>query len=102
MAIYPIGPVTGGPGLNPAGLNPQVAPEKGVGNFVGMLQNALGQLNDLAQNADAVATQAASGEDVDLHQVMMAMQSATLGFDLGLQVRNKLVEAYQEIIRMQV
>ena len=67
-----------------------------------MLEHALGNLNDLAQQADAMATRAATGEDVDLHEVMLAMESAGLGFQLALQVRNKLVDAYQEISRMQV
>lgn len=74
----------------------------GVGDFPNMLKNLLGQLNDMAQQADSIATQAATGQDVDLHQLMMTMENASLGFDLSLQVRNKLVEAYLEIMKMQV
>ena len=44
----------------------------------------------------------AAGEDVDLHQVMLSMQEADIAFQLALQTRNKLVDAYQEIMRMQV
>ena len=44
----------------------------------------------------------ASGEPVELHDVMLAQERASLGFELAVQVRNKLVEAYQDIMRMQV
>jgi flagellar hook-basal body complex protein FliE len=114
MAFSPIEPVQNllagprAPQLTPVSTPAnQVTPANAAqgtedSGFVGMLQNALGQLNDLAQNADAMATRAATGEDVDLHQVVLSMQSAGLGFQLALQVRNRLVEAYQEITRMQV
>ena len=46
--------------------------------------------------------QLAAGEPVELHDVMIAMEEADLSLRLALQVRNKLVEAYQEIQRMQV
>ena len=95
MQIAPLAPAT------PTQIGP-AAETKGDTGFVGMLEHALGNLNDLAQQADAMATRAATGEDVDLHEVMLAMESAGLGFQLALQVRNKLVDAYQEISRMQV
>lgn len=103
MAINPIAAVKGPPPpINPAAAGHAVPVDKSDKGFVGMLEHALGNLNDLAQNADSVASRAAAGEDVDLHQVVLAMESAGLGFQLALQVRNKLVEAYQEISRMQV
>src|SRR5437016_3927086 len=63
-------------------------------DFPGLLKDLLGQLNTVAQTADASATAAATGQDVDLHELMMKMESASLGFDLGVQVRNRLMEAY--------
>lgn len=104
MAINPIvpNPITVGP-IAPAISSPAAtASQDAAGNFVNMLQHALGELNDLAKNADGMAAKAATGEDVDLHEVMLAMESAGLGFQLAMQVRNKLIDAYQEITRMQV
>ncbi len=71
-------------------------------SFGELVQDALEQLNRLQQEADDAATRLAIGEPVDLHDVMIAVQKADLGFQLALQVRNKLIEAYQEIMRMQV
>jgi flagellar hook-basal body complex protein FliE len=71
-------------------------------DFGQIFANAIDQLTQKEQAADQTAIQLASGKDVELHQVMLAMQEADLTFQLALQVRNKLVEAYQEIMRMQV
>jgi flagellar hook-basal body complex protein FliE len=66
----------------------------------------LGQLvNDVS--AKQVAARAAvggllSGENVSLHQAMISMQEAGLSFQLMVEVRNKLLESYQELMRMQV
>ncbi|HEY66046.1 MAG TPA: flagellar hook-basal body complex protein FliE [Caldilineae bacterium] len=74
----------------------------GGASFGELVRDALEQLNRLQQEADDAATRLALGEPVDLHDVMIAVQKADLGFQLALQVRNKLIEAYQEIMRMQV
>ena len=44
----------------------------------------------------------AAGEPIDIHEVMLNTEQASLGFSMALQVRNKLVDAYQEIMRMSV
>jgi len=74
----------------------------GGASFGELVRDALDQLNRLQQEADNATTNLITGEPVDLHDVMIAVQKADLGFQLALQVRNKLVEAYQEIMRMQV
>jgi flagellar hook-basal body complex protein FliE len=71
-------------------------------SFGQMLNNALDRLNQMEGAANEAATSLAAGEDVELHQVMLTMQEADLAFQLALQVRNKLVEAYQDVMRMQV
>lgn len=71
-------------------------------NFGQMLQNALSQLSQKENAANEVTTRLAAGEDIELHQVMLTMQEADMAFQLAMQVRNKLVEAYQEVMRMQV
>ena len=71
-------------------------------SFSTLLNQALQNVNQLHQTADADAQKLVAGEPVDIHQVMIGMEKANVAFGLTLQVRNKLVEAYQEIMRMQV
>ena len=88
-------------------LSPQSpALSGGAGNvaesFSRLLSQAMQDVNQVHQAADADANRLVSGEPVDIHQVMIGMEKANVAFGLTLQVRNKLVEAYQEIMRMQV
>ncbi|HLM99513.1 MAG TPA: flagellar hook-basal body complex protein FliE [Bryobacteraceae bacterium] len=77
------------------------APAGGTG-FQGALENAI-QSVETSQNAGAQAVDNfLSGEGGELHSTILAVQRASLSFDLFLQVRNKAVSAYQEIMRMQV
>jgi flagellar hook-basal body complex protein FliE len=71
-------------------------------SFGAFLAQAIEDLNRLHQAADADAARLAAGEPVDLHQVLIGMERANLAMGLGLQVRNKLLEAYQEVMRMTI
>ncbi|MBT9154215.1 MAG: Flagellar hook-basal body complex protein FliE [Firmicutes bacterium] len=71
-------------------------------SFSTQLSDALAQVNELQLKADELAKQLALGEIQDVHQVTVAMAQAQLSLQLAVQVRNKMVEAYQEIARMQV
>ena len=71
-------------------------------SFSSLLSQALQDVNQVHLAADADAQRLVAGEEVDIHQVMIGMEKANVAFGLTLQVRNKLVEAYQEIMRMQV
>jgi flagellar hook-basal body complex protein FliE len=62
----------------------------------------LGSVNQLAQTSDAKQRDLAMGKDVELHDVMIAAEKASVAVNLTMQVRNKLVESYQEVMRMQV
>jgi flagellar hook-basal body complex protein FliE len=83
---------------------PQVAhPAKTAGDsFASTLSDAFGQLQASQTKADQATQALASGEPIELHDVMLALEESNLTFQLGVQVRNKLVEAYQEITRMQM
>jgi len=70
--------------------------------FADVLQNAMQHLEGLQANADGAMALLASGQPVELHEVMLATEQASLGFRLALQVRTKIIEAYQEIMRTQV
>ena len=77
-------------------------PGKGDKSFASVLKQSLTEVNTMQQKADAAITALASGEKVSLHETMIAMEQADVSFRLMMQVRNKIVEAYQEILRMQV
>jgi flagellar hook-basal body complex protein FliE len=63
---------------------------------------ALNKVNATQLAAEDLAKDYALGENVEVHQVIMAAEEASLAFQLTVQIQNKLVEAYQEIMRMQV
>src|SRR5919197_1325145 len=70
--------------------------------FGDVLKQAVESLGQLGQQADASSMKLAAGEPIDIHEVMLNTEQASLGFSMALQVRNKLVDAYQEIMRMSV
>ena len=70
--------------------------------FGELLKDAVDQVNRLQDQADTLANQLASGQLNDVHQVMVAMEKASLALQLTIQVRNKVIEAYQEMMRTQV
>jgi len=71
-------------------------------DFGEMLSGAINNLAETENTANAAIADLAAGKDVDLHQVMLSMQEADIAFQVALQTRNKIVDAYQEIMRMQV
>ena len=78
------------------------AVRSGAGGFEGWMRTALGETNQLLIDADQQVTRLAMGETDNLHQVMMALDKAKVSFQLMVQVRNKLLEAYQDVLRMQI
>jgi flagellar hook-basal body complex protein FliE len=74
----------------------------GTPDFGTWLTQALGRVNGELAQADVGLQQLATGQVENLHQVMIALEEARLGMQLVTQVRNRLLEAYQEILRMQV
>jgi flagellar hook-basal body complex protein FliE len=71
-------------------------------DFSEVLKNALNKVNDSQINAENSTQQLITGEATDIHQVMLATEEAKLSLELAVQIRNKLVDAYQEIMRMQL
>ena len=76
--------------------------EKSAGSFAGMLEEAYEQMTEIHTDADQQVRKLLAGERVDLHRVMLAGEKAGLASNLMMSVRNKVVEAYQEVMRMQV
>lgn len=83
-------------------LEPKAVPGAGKSDFSAHLQNALGEVNDLQQKADQAIQQLVGEGKGDLQETMMALEKADVSFRLMMQIRNKVLEAYQEIMRMQV
>ncbi|MBT9172556.1 MAG: Flagellar hook-basal body complex protein FliE [Syntrophomonadaceae bacterium] len=77
-------------------------PPAGAADFSQMLRGALAEVNKLQQDAAEAARNLVLGEAQDVHQVMIAMEQARLAMQLTVQLRNRLVEAYQEVSRMQI
>jgi flagellar hook-basal body complex protein FliE len=94
-AEFKIDPVVGGSGATTA------APGS-PGSFGAALGNALEQLSGLQQNADAQSQALALGKSTDIAGVAMDVERANLSMQLAVQVRNKAVDAYHEIFRMQI
>lgn len=73
-----------------------------VGVFGETLSRAVGELNAIQLAAQQAAVQVANGESQDPTQAVVALQKADIAFQFALQIRNKLLEAYQELMRMPV
>ena len=71
-------------------------------SFSTFLKDALNKVNEQQVQADQLTEKLVKGENVDLHQVMIAAQKASISLQLALEVRNKVIEAYQEMMRMQI
>jgi len=93
VPISPIGP-PGAPGLSPATGSREWG-------FVETLRGAIDQAQELQTAADQSTAALVSGSGMDVHSAMIAVEKADLSFQLMMQVRSKIVAAYQEISRMQ-
>jgi flagellar hook-basal body complex protein FliE len=91
--------------ITPIGM-PQVAPAGKAagqpGQFQSALSSAIDSIESLQNNAASSVQQFLTGQNEELHTTILATQKAELAFELGLQVRNKVVDAYQEIMKMQM
>jgi flagellar hook-basal body complex protein FliE len=90
-----IGSISELPKLSP------LAPNDAGGGFSGVLSNALQQVNQLGGGAEQQIGSLLKGSNADLSTVMIAVEKADVAFQLMMQVRNKIVTAYQDIEKMQ-
>lgn len=75
---------------------------RGTGAFGGVFESAVQRLEQMRGQADDAVQKLLTGEGGELHTVALAAQRAEVAFELGLQLRNKIVSAYQEVMRMQL
>ncbi len=90
------------PGINGAipGAT-KVTPAVGE-NFGSMLGQMLSQVETANRQADSAVQGLLTGEAQDIHSVMLAVQKADLSLRMAMEIRNKLIDAYQEVMRMSV
>jgi flagellar hook-basal body complex protein FliE len=96
ISISPISAPTLPSSIQPAGQS------LSGGAFQDIFTGAIGQVESMGQHASATVEQFLAGDGEDLHTVALATQEADLAFEMFQQVRNKVVGAYQEIMKMQV
>ena len=77
-------------------------PRTAASGFQSLLTDAVARVDQVQQNAKTTVDRFLSGEDEEVHKVALAAQEAEIKFDLFLQIRNKVVSAYQEVMRMQM
>lgn len=89
-------------GIDPTPLSGAVSKTDGASAFSELFEQAVNRVNQYQQTADTAVQRFLTGEDEDLHRVAMATQKAEVSFELFLQMKNKAVQAYQEMMRLQV
>jgi flagellar hook-basal body complex protein FliE len=94
QGLPPISPVAGGQRLGETSSSSPSA-------FWDTLRTALDEVQHVQSEADQKVTQLVTGEGEDIHTAMIAVAKADLSFQLVMQVRNKIVQAYQQISQIQ-
>ena len=74
----------------------------GPGAFATLMQRGLGELNGNVGAAEKAMSDLATGKSVELHDVMISLERAQISVQTFVQVRNKLIESYQDLMRMQL
>ena len=83
-------------------INPTVTSADAQQTFANSLKDAISKVNDQQIQSDTMTEKLINGGNVDLHEVMIASQKASITINATMEVRNKVIEAYQEIMRMSV
>ena len=91
-----------GPGITDDAKGQALKLAEGQKSFGEVLSDSLREVNQLQIDADKAIEDFATGQTKNVHETMLALNKADTAFKMTMQVKNKIVEAYQEIIRMQV
>ena len=81
---------------------PEAPADTPGGSFQNLLEESLSEVNDLQHYADDMVNKLATNEVKDLHQVLAAVEEANLAFKLTMKLRDKIMEAYREVMRMSI
>ncbi len=86
-----------------AGSRSEEPPRSGGADFGSLLKQSIDQVNEIQQQANAMREAFEQGEgEMDLAQVMIAAQKSSLSFEAMVQVRNKLIDAYKDVMNMPI
>jgi flagellar hook-basal body complex protein FliE len=97
--IDPLGAIGGGAAMADLVIRPN---QPAATDFGTLLGSAVQHLNESLQSADRTLRGLAAGEDIPVHQAMLTLEQARLELQFAVEVRNRLLEAYQQITQMQV
>lgn len=92
-------------GLKPAGVSPEkkdVERQSVNSSFGSVLKDAIQDINKLQNDADKTIAKVQLEDASSIHEAMIALEKAGISFQVMMQVRNKILDAYQEVMRMQV
>jgi flagellar hook-basal body complex protein FliE len=81
---------------------PSVGGAEGAKSFGDFLQDSIGKVNSLQNEANVAMEKLASGESQNLHETLLAVEKADIAFRTMNQVRTKVIDAYREIMKMQI
>jgi flagellar hook-basal body complex protein FliE len=76
--------------------------DKKSNNFLDTLKEKLNEVNDKQIESENLTQKFIKGEEEDVHKVMLSTEEAKLSLELAVQIRNKLIDAYEEFNRMQI
>ena len=106
MVVHPIQllmPTEGNVGVKPVDVAPVYANFSSAGvSFKKMLQSNLSKVNEMQLLSHQSSIKFATGESDNLHELMITLEEAKIALSLAVEVRNKILDAYQEILRMQI
>ncbi|WP_327008697.1 flagellar hook-basal body complex protein FliE [Dactylosporangium sp. NBC_01737] len=101
MTVSAVGAVSALPAIAPITTSDVTGPSSSGADFGAMVAQGLQRLQQVQQTADDLAVQAATGRLTDVHDYMIAATEASLATSLTVAVRNKALESFNEIMRMQ-
>jgi len=76
--------------------------DNGIESFKTLLNDKLNEVNQLQEDSENATEDFINGKDIDIHQVMLSAAEAKISIETAVQIRNKIVEAYQQINSMQL
>jgi len=88
-------------GTDPLSLGTMTSPDQSSGGFSDVMKGAINQVSTLQDSAQQQVTNLIQGGNADMSKVMISVEKADVAFQLMMQVRNKIVSAYQDIEKMQ-
>ncbi|WP_025785052.1 flagellar hook-basal body complex protein FliE [Sporosarcina sp. D27] len=90
------------PGLSPDATKTSPTTFESQQKFGNFLKDAIQNVNSAQVQSDVMTEKLVRGENVDLHNVMITAQKASVALNATMEIRNKVIEAYQEVMRMPV